>query len=58
MKITEVEAIVLRQPAVNDGIADGSQDDLIVRIHTDAGIDAIALNGHVGCAMASTPAST
>ena len=38
MKITEVEAIVLRQPTVNDGIADGSQDDLIVRVHTDAGI--------------------
>lgn len=38
MKITEVEAIVLRQPALNDDIADGSQDDLVVRIHTDAGI--------------------
>jgi L-alanine-DL-glutamate epimerase-like enolase superfamily enzyme len=38
MKITEVEAIVLRQPAVDEAIADGSQDDLIVRVHTDAGI--------------------
>ena len=38
MKITEVEAIILRQPALNDDIADGSQDDLVVRIHTDAGI--------------------
>ena len=38
MKITEVEAIVLRQPALNEGIADGSQDDLVVRVFTDAGI--------------------
>ncbi|MGI9145435.1 MAG: mandelate racemase/muconate lactonizing enzyme family protein [Chloroflexota bacterium] len=38
MKITDVEAIVLRQPAVDESIADGSQDDLIVRVHTDAGI--------------------
>lgn len=38
MKITEVEAIILRQPNVDGAIADGSQDDLIVRIHTDEGI--------------------
>ncbi len=38
MKITDVEAIILRQPTVDDSIADGSQDDLIVRIHTDSGI--------------------
>jgi L-alanine-DL-glutamate epimerase-like enolase superfamily enzyme len=38
MKITEVEAIVLRQPALNEAIADGSQDDLVVRVFTDAGI--------------------
>ena len=30
MKITDVEAIVLRQAAVNEGIADGSQDDLVI----------------------------
>jgi L-alanine-DL-glutamate epimerase-like enolase superfamily enzyme len=41
VKITEVEAIVLRQAEVNDGIADGSQDDLVVRIHTDEGITGI-----------------
>jgi L-rhamnonate dehydratase len=41
MKITDVEAIILRQPMVDDGIADGSQDDLIVLIHTDAGITGI-----------------
>jgi L-rhamnonate dehydratase len=38
VKITEVETIILRQPVVDDAIADGSQDDLIVRIHTDEGI--------------------
>ena len=38
MKITEVEAIILRQPALNDGIADGSQDDLVIKVHTDEGI--------------------
>ena len=38
MKITEVEAIVLRQPALDERIADGSQDDLVVRIFTDDGI--------------------
>jgi L-rhamnonate dehydratase len=41
VKITEVEAIILRQPAVNDAIADGSQDDLIIRIETDDGITGI-----------------
>jgi L-alanine-DL-glutamate epimerase-like enolase superfamily enzyme len=33
-----VEAVVLRQPAVDDGIADGSQDDLVILVHTDDGI--------------------
>lgn len=37
MKITEVEAIHLRLPEVAE-IADGTQDVLIVRIHTDAGL--------------------
>jgi L-rhamnonate dehydratase len=41
VKITDVEAIVLRQAEVNEGIADGSQDDLVVRIHTDEGITGI-----------------
>ncbi len=36
-----MEAIVLRQPELNEGIADGSQDDLVVRIHTDEGITGI-----------------
>ena len=38
MKITDVEAVVLRQPAVDDAIADGSQDDLVIRISTDEGV--------------------
>ncbi len=37
MKITDVEAIHLRLPQVEE-IADGTQDVLIVRIHTDAGL--------------------
>jgi len=41
VKITDVEAIVLRQAVVDDGIADGSQDDLVIRIHTDEGITGI-----------------
>ena len=38
MKITDVEAIILRQPVLDDGIADGSQDDLVIKVHTDEGI--------------------
>lgn len=39
MRITEVEAIVLRQAGgLDETIADGSQDALLVRIHTDSGI--------------------
>lgn len=41
MKIVDVEAIVLRQPAVDASIADGSQDDLVIRVHTDAGLTGI-----------------
>src|SRR6476620_8603088 len=37
MRITDVEAIHLRLPQV-DEIADGTQDVLIIRIHTDAGL--------------------
>ena len=39
MIITDVEALLLRQPdAVDSSIADGSQDALLVRVHTDAGL--------------------
>jgi L-alanine-DL-glutamate epimerase-like enolase superfamily enzyme len=42
VRITEVEALVLRQPqALDTGIADGSQDALVVRVHTDAGLTGI-----------------
>jgi L-alanine-DL-glutamate epimerase-like enolase superfamily enzyme len=41
LKITDVEAVVLRQPVLDDGIADGSQDDLVVLVHTDEGITGI-----------------
>ena len=42
MIVTEVEAIHLRQPGALDAtIADGSQDALLVRVHTDAGITGI-----------------
>jgi L-rhamnonate dehydratase len=41
VKITDVEAIVLRQPAVDDHIADGSQDDLVILVRTDEGITGI-----------------
>jgi L-alanine-DL-glutamate epimerase-like enolase superfamily enzyme len=37
MKITRVEALYLRLPEVN-ARADGTQDTLIVRVHTDAGL--------------------
>lgn len=40
MKITEVEALYLRLPEIN-ARADGTQDTLIVRVHTDAGITGI-----------------
>jgi L-alanine-DL-glutamate epimerase-like enolase superfamily enzyme len=41
LKITDVEAIILRQPVLDEGIADGSQDDLVIKIHTDEGITGI-----------------
>jgi L-rhamnonate dehydratase len=40
MKITAVEAIVLRLPEVRD-ITDGTQDDVVIRIDTDEGISGI-----------------
>jgi L-rhamnonate dehydratase len=38
MRITDVEVIPLRIPQHNVHIADGIQDDVIVRVHTDEGI--------------------
>jgi L-alanine-DL-glutamate epimerase-like enolase superfamily enzyme len=40
MKITDVEAIHLRLPDVAE-IADGTQDVLVVKVHTDAGLTGI-----------------
>ncbi len=40
MKITQVEAIHLRLPDVNER-ADGSQDTLVVKVHTDVGITGV-----------------
>ena len=41
MIITKVEAIVVRPPTLDRDIADGSQDDLLIKIHTDEGITGI-----------------
>lgn len=41
MKITDVEAIYLRLPDVNALRCDGTQDTLLVRVHTDEGISGI-----------------
>lgn len=41
MKITEVEAIVLRMPEIDVAAADSTQDALVVRVHTDAGITGV-----------------
>ena len=41
MRITDVEVIPLRIPAHNVHIADGIQDDVIVRVHTDEGISGV-----------------
>lgn len=41
MRITDIEAIPLRIPQHNIHIADGIQDDIIVRVHTDEGITGI-----------------
>lgn len=38
MKITEVEALVLRMPEIDVTAADSTQDALVVRIHTDTGL--------------------
>jgi L-rhamnonate dehydratase len=40
MKITQVEAIFLRLPAINER-CDGTQETLIVKVHTDAGITGV-----------------
>ena len=41
MKITDVDAIVLRQPGLDVLQADGSQDALLIRIHTAEGVTGV-----------------
>jgi L-alanine-DL-glutamate epimerase-like enolase superfamily enzyme len=59
MKITQVEAIHLRLPEVNER-CDGSQETLVVKIHTDAGIVGLGevdSSAHVAKAIIEAPLS-
>ncbi|MDX6541427.1 MAG: L-rhamnonate dehydratase [Gaiellales bacterium] len=61
MRITEVEALLLRQPGeIDAAAADGSQDALLVRVHTDEGLIGIGevdSQPHVARAVIDAPAS-
>jgi L-rhamnonate dehydratase len=61
VRITEVEALLLRQPgAVDESISDGSQDALVVRVHTDGGLiglGEIDSQPHIAKAIIEAPAS-
>jgi L-alanine-DL-glutamate epimerase-like enolase superfamily enzyme len=41
MKITKIEVATIRTGTVSGRIADGAHDDVIVRVHTDAGITGV-----------------
>lgn len=59
MKITQVEAIHLRLPEVNER-CDGSQETLVVKVHTDAGIVGVGevdSSAHVAKAIIEAPVS-
>src|SRR5215467_4313566 len=59
MKITRVEAIALRLPDVNER-CDGSQETLIVKVHTDAGLVGVGeadSSSHVARAIIEAPLS-
>src|SRR5215510_12689525 len=59
MKISRVEAIHLRLPEVNER-CDGSQETLVVRVHTDEGITGIGeadSSSHVARAIIEAPIS-
>jgi L-alanine-DL-glutamate epimerase-like enolase superfamily enzyme len=59
MKITRVEAIHLRLPEVNER-CDGSQETLVVKVHTDAGIVGLGevdSSSHVAKAIIEAPLS-
>ena len=56
MKITDVQAIILRQPTMDVSKADGSQDALLIRIETDEGITGVGFDPGVsfGTAVGAT----
>lgn len=59
MKITRVEAIHLRLPDVNER-CDGSQETLVVKVHTDAGLVGVGeadSSSHVAKAIVEAPLS-
>jgi L-alanine-DL-glutamate epimerase-like enolase superfamily enzyme len=59
MKITRVEAIHLRLPEVNER-CDGSQETLVVKVHTDEGITGVGevdSSAHVAKAIIEAPLS-
>jgi L-alanine-DL-glutamate epimerase-like enolase superfamily enzyme len=59
MKITRVEPIHLRLPEVNER-CDGSQETLVVRVHTDAGLTGVGevdSSSHVARAVIEAPLS-
>lgn len=41
MRITDVEAIILKQPTEIEMVGDGSQDTVVILVHTDEGITGI-----------------
>jgi len=61
VRITGVEALRLRQPgAIDETISDGSQDALVVRVHTDeglVGVGEVDSQPHVAKAIIEAPAS-
>jgi L-alanine-DL-glutamate epimerase-like enolase superfamily enzyme len=61
VRITGVEALLLRQPgAIDETISDGSQDALVVRVHTDeglVGLGEVDSQPHVAKAVIEAPAS-
>jgi L-rhamnonate dehydratase len=61
VRITGVEALLLRQPgAVDETISDGSQDALVVRVRTDeglVGLGEVDSQPHVAKAIIDAPAS-
>src|SRR5437764_10135720 len=59
MKLTRVEPIHLRLPEVNER-CDGSQETLVVRVHTDAGLTGVGevdSSSHVARAVIEAPLS-